>query len=65
MWYKTLGSGLPPDSSYEIFASHTVQVAGKLFGSGSSEQGAVRDTWDTIGIKVRDLSVNEIIRMNK
>lgn len=65
IWYKTLGSGLPTDSSYETFASHTVQVAGNLFGSGSNEQGAVRTAWDTIGINVRDLSVKEIARMKK
>lgn len=38
IWYKTLGSGLPTDSSYETFAGHTVQVAGNFFGSGSRRQ---------------------------
>jgi hypothetical protein len=38
------------------------QVAGNLFGSGSNEQGAVRNAWDTVGINVRDLSVKETNR---
>jgi Zn-dependent metalloprotease len=65
IWYKTLGSGLPTDSSYETFASHTVQVAGNLFGAGSNEQEAVRNAWDTVGINVKELSVKEITTMKK
>jgi Zn-dependent metalloprotease len=65
IWYKTLSSGLPTDCSYEIFASHTVQVAGDLFGLGNNEQEAIREAWDGVGIQVRDLSVKEIAKMKK
>jgi Zn-dependent metalloprotease len=65
IWYKTLGSGLPTDSSYEIFASHTIQVAGNIFGSGSSEQEAVRKAWTNVGVQVRELSVKKVTRMKK
>jgi hypothetical protein len=40
-------------------------VAGNLFGSGSNEQKAVRNTWDTVRINARDLSVIEDPGMKK
>jgi len=57
IWYKTLSSGLPTNSSYQIFAGHTLEAAGNLFGSGSDEQKAVRKAWDAVGINAQDLSV--------
>lgn len=65
IWYKTLGSGLPTDSSYQTFAGHTVHVAGTLFGSGGSEQKAVQNAWNTVGVEVKELSVKGATRMKK
>ena len=61
IWYKTLSSGLPTDCSFEIFASHTVQVADNLFGQDSSEQKAVRDAWAAVGVDVIGLTAMEYI----
>ena len=61
VWYKTLSSGLPTDCSFEIFASHTVQVAGNLFGQDSSEQKAIRDAWAAVGVAVSGLTAMEYI----
>jgi Zn-dependent metalloprotease len=50
IWYKTLSSGLSSTSSFKEFASHTVVVAGTLFGSDSNEQKAVRKAWDDVHV---------------
>lgn len=63
IWYKTLYSGLDTKSSYQDFASHTVQVAGNLFGSGGSEEEAVRNAWETVGVEIKELSVKATTRM--
>ncbi|HKG87872.1 MAG TPA: M4 family metallopeptidase [Nitrososphaeraceae archaeon] len=52
IWYKTLGSGLHTDCSFQEFADHTFVEAGNLFGVGKSEQDAVRKGWQEVGIKV-------------
>jgi Zn-dependent metalloprotease len=52
IWYKTLGSGLHTDCSFQEFAEHTFVEAGNLFGVGKSEQNAVRKGWHEVGIEV-------------
>jgi Zn-dependent metalloprotease len=61
VWYKTLSSGLPTDCSFEIFASHTIQVAGNLFGQESKEQNAIRKAWEAVKVPVKDLTAANYI----
>ena len=53
IWYETLRDPrLRPNASFARFANLTVDVAGRLYGSGSSEQKAVRHGWSEVGIRV-------------
>ena len=53
IWYETLRNPrLRPNTRFRTFASLTVDVAGTLYGTGSSERKAVKDAWDQVGIKV-------------
>ena len=50
IWYTTLTERLKPDAQFSDAAETTVQVAGEMFGSGSSEEGAVRQAWQEVGV---------------
>jgi Zn-dependent metalloprotease len=53
IWYEALRDPrLQPNTRFRAFASLTVDVAGTLYGTGSSERQAVRDAWDQVGIAV-------------
>jgi len=53
IWYETLRDPrLRPTTGFSRFAGLTVDVAGRLYGSRSSEQKAVRHGWAEVGIKV-------------
>ena len=49
IWYQTLRN-LNSQSNFQEAAQMTYEVAGTLFGSGSSEQQAVKKGWDAVGI---------------
>jgi Zn-dependent metalloprotease len=57
IWYKTLGSGLRTDCSFQEFANHTFVTAGTLFGVGKSEQNAVSKGWHEVGIEVKEIQI--------
>ncbi len=51
IWYETLRDPqLRPNTGFLRFAGLTVTVAGRLYGTGSPEQQAVREGWDQVGI---------------
>lgn len=51
IWYETLRDPqLRPNTGFRRFAGLTVTVAGRLYGTGSPEQQAVREGWDQVGI---------------
>jgi hypothetical protein len=52
IWYETLTHRLSPKSDFQDCADATYQVAGELFGSGSSQQQAVKDAWDEVEISI-------------
>ncbi len=53
IWYETLrDSGLRPNTAFQRFASLTSRVTARLFGAASTEQTAVRDAWQEVGITV-------------
>ncbi len=53
IWYDALrNASVRPNTGFRRFARVTVDVAGSLYGSGSSEQQAVRNGWNTVGISV-------------
>ena len=53
IWYETLrDSRLRPNTGFKRFAGLTVDIAGKLYGSGSAEQRAVHHGWAEVGIRV-------------
>lgn len=52
IWYVTLRDKLRPNSQFKDAAKATVMVAGDLFGTGSTEQKAVKGAWAGVGIKV-------------
>lgn len=53
IWYETLrDSHLRPNSSFLTFARLTVTNAARLFGATGSEQQAVRDAWQEVGLNV-------------
>lgn len=51
IWYQTLRN-LNSQSDFQEAAQMTYQVAGTLFGTGSSEQQAVKRGWDAVGINI-------------
>src|SRR5262245_32017428 len=51
IWYSTLRQ-LWPRANFQDCANVSSQVAGTLFGSGSTQQQAVREAWAQVGIKV-------------
>lgn len=53
IWYETLrDSGLRTTSGFLRFARLTVEIAGRLYGANSTEQQAVVDGWNEVGISV-------------
>ena len=51
IWYETLRDPqLRPNTGFQRFAGLTVTVAGRLYGTGSPEQQAVREGWNQVGI---------------
>ena len=52
IWYVTLRDRLRPESVFQDCAEATFNVARELYGADSVEQRAVRDAWDTVGVKV-------------
>jgi Zn-dependent metalloprotease len=51
IWYETLRDPqLRPNTGFLRFAGLTVTVAGRLYGTGSPEQQAVREGWNQVGI---------------
>jgi Zn-dependent metalloprotease len=54
IWYETLRDPrLRSNTGFSRFARLTVDVAGRLYGSGSTEEQAVRHGWAEVGIRVR------------
>lgn len=51
IWYQALLQ-LWPRAQFQDCANVTAQVAGALFGSGSSQQQAVITAWDQVGIRI-------------
>ncbi len=53
IWYNSLTSGhLRPNSSFRQFAHVTLLSAQQLFGHAGAEANAVREGWNTVGVKV-------------
>ena len=53
VWYDTLTGGtMPTGADFTTFASMTYATAGKLFGVNSAEGDAVREAWNTVGVKI-------------
>jgi Zn-dependent metalloprotease len=51
IWYETLRDArVRPSSGFKRFASLTVDVAGRLYGSRSSEKRAVAEAWAEVGV---------------
>jgi Zn-dependent metalloprotease len=50
IWYTTLTEKLDRTSQFVPAAEATVQVAAELFGSGGSEEAAVRRAWEDVGV---------------
>lgn len=50
IWYVTLTGRLQHDSDFKSTAENTIDVAGKIFGTGSKEQESVRQAWITVGV---------------
>jgi len=54
IWYITLRDRLRWKSDFQDAADLTFQVAGELYGLESTEQQAVRNGWEQVGITVRE-----------
>ena len=51
IWYETLRDPqLRPNTGFRRFARLTMTNAGRLYGTGSPEQQAVREGWNQVGI---------------
>jgi Zn-dependent metalloprotease len=51
IWYDTLrNSQVRPTTGFRRFARVTVEVAGQLYGAGSTEQKAVQDAWHEVEV---------------
>lgn len=54
IWYETLrDSRLRTSTGFRRFATLTASNAGRLYGQGGSEQGAVIDAWAQVGIQLQ------------
>lgn len=53
IWYLALTDKLFPEATFQETAQATFTVASELFGQGSEEQQAVRQGWETVGIKLK------------
>jgi len=51
IWYESLRASTPM-TDFQMFADTTASKAGELYGAGGTEQQAVRDAWDQVGITV-------------
>lgn len=52
IWYRTLIDKVQPQTQFQECAAMTYEVAGTLFGTGSTEQKAVKAAWTVVGITV-------------
>lgn len=60
VWYKTLTEKLSVASNFQDAANKTYAAAGDLFGTGSTEQTAVKVGWAKVGIDITgDTTSNE------
>jgi Zn-dependent metalloprotease len=50
IWYIALRDRLRQRSNFKRAATVTIEVAGTLYGDGSTEQNAVRNAWQTVGV---------------
>ncbi len=53
IWYITLRDRLRSNSQFQDCANLTFAVAKELYGVGGTEQKAVKDAWDVVGIKAK------------
>lgn len=53
IWYVTLRDRLRENSDFQDTANLTFDVAGGLYGKGSTEQKAILNAWDKVGIKIK------------
>ena len=53
IWYVTLRDRLRENSDFQDAANFTFDVAGSLHGKGSTEQKAVLNAWNKVGIKIK------------
>jgi len=52
IWYDTIrDKSLKASANFAAFAGHTVANAGRRYGSNSTEQKAVADAWNKVGVK--------------
>lgn len=54
IWYITLRDRLRENSDFQKAANLTFEVAGSLYGINSREQNAVQNSWDLVGIKIKN-----------
>lgn len=52
IWYVTLKDKLNSSSDFQAAADLCVETAGELYGKGSTEQLAVKNGWQKVGIEV-------------
>jgi Zn-dependent metalloprotease len=50
IWYIALRDVLRSKSDFSGAATATINVAGQLYGQNSSEQTAVRNAWQAVGV---------------
>jgi Zn-dependent metalloprotease len=50
IWYTTLTTRLNENSDFQAAADATVDVSGKLYGAGGTEEQAIRAAWEQVGI---------------
>lgn len=51
IWYYTLHDRvLPPNTNFQAFAQATAITASQFYGKGSTEELAVKDAWEQVGI---------------
>lgn len=55
IWFETFTKRLHSTSDFDDAASITFEVAGQLFGHGRTEQKAVANAWEKVGLKVPSL----------
>jgi Zn-dependent metalloprotease len=62
IWYDTISTRrVGTTTQFRGFASATLEAAGRLFGQGSSQAGAVAEAWSEVGVPAGAAALDAVL----